>query len=77
MDLSRRAHWIFDMDGTLTVAMHDFDAMRAELGLPQGMPMLEEIARRPADEARAILARLDELELELARRARAAEGAVA
>ena len=77
MDLSRRAHWIFDMDGTLTVAMHDFDAIRAELGLPQGKPILEELARLQEDEARAIFARLDALELELARRARAAEGAVA
>ncbi|MGH9885914.1 MAG: HAD family hydrolase, partial [bacterium] len=53
MDVSRRAHWIFDMDGTLTVAVHDFDAIRTELGLPQGKPMLEELALRPAEEARA------------------------
>ncbi len=76
MDLARRAHWIFDMDGTLTVAMHDFDAIRAELGLPRGKPILEELARLPEHEAREVFARLDALELELALRARAAAGAV-
>lgn len=77
MDLTGRAHWIFDMDGTLTVAMHDFDAIRAELGLPAGKPILEELATRPEPQARALFERLDRLELELARRARAAAGAVA
>lgn len=65
------------MDGTLTVAMHDFDAIRAELQLPPGKPILEELARLPAAEAGALFERLDLLELALARRARAASGAVA
>jgi HAD superfamily hydrolase (TIGR01509 family) len=77
MDLSKRAHWIFDMDGTLTVAMHDFDAIREELRLPPGKPILEELARLPEAEARELFERLDRLELALARRARAAVGAVA
>ena len=77
MDLVRRAHWIFDMDGTLTGAVHDFDAIRAELGLPAGRPILEEVATRPEREARALLLRLDEIELALARRSRAADGALA
>lgn len=63
------------MDGTLTVAVHDFDAIRAELGLPAGRPILEELATLPAAEARTLFARLDALELDLARGARAAEGA--
>lgn len=75
MDLSKRAHWIFDMDGTLTVAMHDFDAIREELELPKGKPILEELARLPEALARDRFARLDLLELALARRARAADGA--
>ena len=65
------------MDGTLTVAVHVFDAIRNELGLPQGKPILEELAQRPEREARALYERLDVLELELARRARAAVGAAA
>jgi len=65
------------MDGTLTVAMHDFDAIRKELGLPLGKPILEELARLPEHEARGLFERLDVLELELARSARAAVGAAA
>lgn len=65
------------MDGTLTVAIHDFDAIRRELGLPQGRPILEEIARRPEREAGELLRRLDRIELELARRASASDGAAA
>jgi HAD superfamily hydrolase (TIGR01509 family) len=76
VDLSKRAHWIFDMDGTLTVAIHDFDAIRQELGLPEGRPILEEIALRPEREASELFHRLDRIELELARRACASEGAV-
>lgn len=63
------------MDGTLTVAMHDFDAIRRELGLPPGLPILEEIASRPAAEAQQLTRRLDEIELELALRARPQQGA--
>ena len=28
-------HWVFDMDGTLTVAVHDFPAIKRALGIPQ------------------------------------------
>lgn len=77
MDLARRPFWIFDMDGTLTVAVHDFDAMRAVLGLQPKEPILEQIAAAPEQRARALLARLDAIELELARKARAADGAAA
>jgi hypothetical protein len=31
--LKHRGHWIFDLDGTLTVSAHDFDHIRRELGL--------------------------------------------
>jgi HAD superfamily hydrolase (TIGR01509 family) len=75
VELERRPFWIFDMDGTLTVAVHDFDALRAELGLRPKEPILEQIAASPETRARALLARLDGIELELARRARAAAGA--
>jgi HAD superfamily hydrolase (TIGR01509 family) len=75
VDLAARRHWIFDMDGTLTVAVHDFDAMRAELGLEPKKPILEQLALLPESRRTALYARLDELELELALRARAADGA--
>ncbi|HCR31850.1 MAG TPA: HAD family hydrolase, partial [Stenotrophomonas sp.] len=32
--LSAVRHWVFDMDGTLTVAMHDFERIKRELGIP-------------------------------------------
>lgn len=76
MSLAARAHWIFDMDGTLTVAVHDFDAIRAALGLAPKLPILEQLAQLPAERAQRLFARLDALELELARSARAAEGAI-
>ena len=33
--LTRHLAWVFDLDGTLTVHQHDFDAIRAELGIPE------------------------------------------
>ena len=35
---------IFDMDGTLTEPLLDFDAIRAEIGLAPGLPILEQLA---------------------------------
>ncbi|HIN00314.1 MAG TPA: HAD family hydrolase, partial [Deltaproteobacteria bacterium] len=37
--LLQRKYWIFDLDGTLTVAVHDFNAIRNELGIPAGQPI--------------------------------------
>jgi HAD superfamily hydrolase (TIGR01509 family) len=75
VDLPRRRCWIFDMDGTLTVAAHDFARIRAELGLPAGRPILEALAALPERESAPLWERLDVLELELAQRARPAPGA--
>jgi HAD superfamily hydrolase (TIGR01509 family) len=72
-----RGHWVFDMDGTLTVAVHDFDAIRAELGLPAGRPILEMLAELPEAVAREKHAVLDRIEAELAAEAVAAPGAAA
>jgi HAD superfamily hydrolase (TIGR01549 family) len=35
---------IFDLDGTLTVPLLDFDAIRAEIGLVEDRPILEQLA---------------------------------
>jgi HAD superfamily hydrolase (TIGR01549 family) len=51
IDLTTRDCWIFDMDGTLTVANHDFEAIRKTLGLPAGQPILEALAQLPEVEA--------------------------
>lgn len=73
--VARARHWVFDLDGTLTVAVHDFDAIRAELGLPAGRPILEALAEMPPGEAAPLVVRLDAIELEIARRAEPAPGA--
>jgi HAD superfamily hydrolase (TIGR01509 family) len=43
---------IFDLDGTLVDSGLDFDAMRAEMGLPRGAPILETLATMPPQAAR-------------------------
>ena len=43
---------IFDMDGTLVQEMLDFAAIRREIGLPAGQPILEEIVKLPEIEQR-------------------------
>ena len=73
--LAGRSHWVFDLDGTLTVAAHDFDAIRSEFGVQPGKPLLETLATLPADEAERANRRLAEIELEIAADAVAQEGA--
>jgi HAD superfamily hydrolase (TIGR01509 family) len=74
MPLSTRDCWIFDMDGTLTVAAHDFDGIREELGLLPDQPILEQIARRPQHEADSLGRRLEEIEEVIAQGARPQPG---
>ena len=38
---------IFDMDGTLVDSRLDYDAIRREMGLPAGMPILEGLEQVP------------------------------
>ena len=76
-DLARRRCWLFDMDGTLTRAMHDFDAMRTALGLPAGVPILEALAALEPSVAREKRRALDAMELDMARAAVAQPGAAA
>jgi HAD superfamily hydrolase (TIGR01549 family) len=42
---------IFDLDGTLVDSRLDFDAMRAEMRLPEGMAILEALTKLPGDHA--------------------------
>jgi HAD superfamily hydrolase (TIGR01509 family) len=45
---------IFDLDGTLADSRLDFDAIRSEIGLSPGLPILEQLAEAdPAARARA------------------------
>jgi HAD superfamily hydrolase (TIGR01509 family) len=74
-ELASRSAWLFDLDGTLTVAVHDFAAIRAQLGLPRDRPILESIAELEPEAALSRLRRLDEIEAGLALGARPADGA--
>ncbi len=56
------------MDGTLTVAAHDFEAIRRALGIDPEVPILEAIAAMPVEQAREKSLLLDEMEREIASR---------
>jgi len=72
--LGERDCWIFDMDGTLTVSIHDFEEIRRDLGLPPGEPILELLAAMPDEQSAPLHRRLDEIEFEVAGRAQAGAG---
>jgi HAD superfamily hydrolase (TIGR01509 family) len=67
-------HWIFDMDGTLTVSAHDFDFIRAELGLDQQTPILEALNAMPAEQSAPLWERLNELEFYFASKSMSMDG---
>ena len=73
--LKHRGHWIFDLDGTLTVSAHDFEHMRRELGLEPQEPILEALRAIPEDEAAPLWETLNELELYYAGKASIMQGA--
>ena len=72
--LSERQHWIFDLDGTLTISKHDFDYMRSELGLEQNTPILESLNAMPVKESAPLWKRLNELEFHFAGKAEIMDG---
>ena len=76
MSLADVRHWVFDMDGTLTVAVHDFAAIRVALAIPAEHDILTHLAALPADEAAAKHAWLLEHERDLALGSQPAPGAV-
>ena len=75
--LSAIRHWVFDMDGTLTVAVHDFARIKRELAIPQEDDILTHLAGLPAAEASAKHAWLLAHERALAAASQPATGAVA
>ena len=72
--LNQCQHWIFDLDGTLTQAVHDFDRMRDILGIPRGEDILGHIAGLPEHERIEKNLQLDQLELDYAIQAKPAQG---
>jgi HAD superfamily hydrolase (TIGR01509 family) len=75
MNLLQSRHWVFDLDGTLTVAIHDFAQIRSLLGVPEGCDILGHLDALPEPEAAAAKALLVSIEEELAGRTEPAEGA--
>ncbi|MBB3857585.1 HAD superfamily hydrolase (TIGR01509 family) [Xanthomonas arboricola] len=75
--LSGYRHWVFDMDGTLTEAVHDFALIRRALEIPPEADILHHLASLPAEQAAAKHAWLLAHERELAHAAQPAPGAVA
>jgi HAD superfamily hydrolase (TIGR01509 family) len=61
---------VFDLDGTLVVQELDFEAMRREIGLPSGTPLLEAVERLHGAEREAAVAVLRRHELAAAETAR-------
>ncbi|XKY15618.1 HAD family hydrolase [Stutzerimonas stutzeri] len=75
MSLADARHWVFDMDGTLTLAVHDFPAIKRALDIPQDDDILHHLAALPSDQAAHKRAWLLEHERELAQAATPAPGA--
>jgi len=69
-------HWVFDMDGTLTQAVHDFEAIKRALEIPLEDDILGHLAALPEALAAAKHAWLLEHERELALAAEPAPGAI-
>ncbi|ERP39369.1 HAD family hydrolase [Chitinivibrio alkaliphilus] len=62
-------YWIFDMDGTLTVPLHNFEKIRLQLGVPAGMDIISFMEKQTETEARETKKKLEDIELWYAERA--------
>jgi len=76
MSLRSKSYWIFDLDGTLTVPVHDFEYIRRELDIPAVADILGHLDSLPEADASQRRTRLQEIEIELARKARPSSGAL-
>jgi HAD superfamily hydrolase (TIGR01509 family) len=68
---------VFDLDGTLVVQELDFEAMRREIGLPSGTPLLEAVERLHGPDREVALNVLRRHELAAAETARLNAGVAA
>jgi len=64
------------MDGTLTHPIHNFEAIRAEIGVPEGRPILEYLDTLPTETADPLHTKLHAIELDLASQATRPDGAL-
>ena len=70
-----RKHWIFDLDGTLTVAVHDFKAIKEALEIPFEADILSHLDSLPTYQSLRLHKKLDSIERDLSAMAVAATGA--
>ncbi len=73
--LARIRTVLFDLDGTLTVPIIDFDAIRRKLELPPGTPLVHALSAMPPERYEAGMRVIHEAELEAAHNATANHGA--
>ncbi|HCH65015.1 MAG: HAD family hydrolase [Deltaproteobacteria bacterium] len=69
-DWSERRVWLFDLDGTLTVPVHDFMYARRELGIDPEQDILTALAERSPSDRAAAERWLRQWELDLAAESR-------
>jgi HAD superfamily hydrolase (TIGR01509 family) len=74
--LHQRRFWIFDLDGTLTIPIHDFPAIRAALGLSEDRGTLEGISLMPAELQAGAMEQLDQIGWDYALQSQAQDGAL-
>ena len=68
-------HWVFDMDGTLTIGVHDFSMMRSELGLAPDQGILETVQAMPPEQAAPLWDKINAMEYHFASLAKPMPGA--
>ncbi|MCV6589398.1 MAG: HAD family hydrolase [Marinobacterium sp.] len=74
LEFLNRCCWIFDLDGTLTRPVHDFEQMRQALGMAPGADILATLAATPEPQHSELAAQLDQLEMHYAGLAQPADG---
>jgi len=70
-----RKQWIFDLDGTLTVAVHDFKAIKEALEIPPEADILAHLEAQSPQVSALLHQKLDIIERDLSTRTAAATGA--
>jgi len=75
LDWRANRYWIFDMDGTLTQPKHDFPAIKKALGIPLDRGILESLEAMPHERVPSLIAKLDAIEADVARRSQVAPDA--
>lgn len=75
IDWQSQRYWMFDMDGTLTLNVHDFEAIRQEMAIPAGRPILEYLDTLTEAEAAPLHEQLLAIERRHIKLTRVADGA--